>query len=78
MKRLPYKIEIKGAENGVMVEVGCVLLVYHQSDFATLLNDLEAYLKNPDVAIKDIKRRENIDLCQETPKVMQGVPSVAR
>ena len=64
MKKLTYNLRIEGHDNGVLVKAGCVQLVYHQSNFATLLNDLEAYLKDPDATVKSIMRRENIDLEQ--------------
>lgn len=44
MARLNYEVQISGADNGLVVRLGCKTIVFKDSDMAEFLADLSTYL----------------------------------
>lgn len=45
MARLEYEVRIEGADNGIVVGVGCKRLVFTDGNIDEFLDDLKTYLK---------------------------------
>jgi len=54
-------IKIEPASNGIIVKVGCVLLVYQQTQLNMFHNDLVDYLDDPIATEKEIRKRWHIE-----------------
>ena len=53
-------IKIRHASNGIIVEVGCVKLVYQQSQLDMFSDDLLLYVRDPEAGYKNIRERWQI------------------
>lgn len=65
-----YPIQIRPANNGIIVTAGCLKIVYQQNQLSSFLADLEFYLKEPGLAYKAIRERwgiEEEDRAEEAP-----------
>ena len=59
------EITIRGVDNGIVVHVGCKVLVYPQEDLKTFIEDLSGYLSYPEEKEIEIGKRWGFDLVRE-------------
>jgi hypothetical protein len=57
MPRLTYDVNIRGAANGLIVQVGCQTLVFQNADTEQFLTDLRGYLTGGHAALKDLAQK---------------------
>ena len=53
-------VRIDPTSNGIIVKVGCIKLVYQQTQLNVFHNDLALYLNDPSAAEKEVRERWNI------------------
>ena len=53
-------VKIDPTSNGIIVKVGCIKLVYQQTQLNVFHNDLALYLNDPLAAEKEVRERWNM------------------
>jgi len=66
-----YDIKISHASNGIIVEAGCIKLVYQQDQLEMFDDHLELYLTDPEKGYKLIRERWHIDQGDEEQPVAE-------
>jgi len=74
-----YEIKINGTHNGIIVEVGCVKLVYQQTQLDMFYADLALYLVDREKGYKAIRERWQIyEEADQAEVAAEERPSVAK
>ena len=59
------EITIRGVDNGIVVHVGCKILVYTQENLRTFIDDLEGYIRDPQGKATELCKRWGFDSARE-------------
>jgi len=57
MAKTNYHVQIQGADNGILVEVGCKRLVFKTDEIDTFLSDLKLFITGGYAAEKTLRQQ---------------------
>ncbi|GAH37322.1 unnamed protein product [marine sediment metagenome] len=69
-----YPITITPANNGIIVEAGCLKIVYQQTQLGMFFDDLTTYLDDSKAGEKLIRKRWDIDQEDQAEEVAPTIP----
>ncbi|MBA7629294.1 hypothetical protein ES703_36792 [subsurface metagenome] len=73
-----YPITISPTDNGIIVEAGCLKIVYQQTQLGMFIDDLNLYFADPGEGYKQIRKRWGITPEDQPEEVAPTIPEEER